>query len=92
MVTRTGYPLPPAAFVMPLTVKVTLKNPLERDFAIEGLCGAAGCSSSRFEVRCSLSNMINAFEPLSRTDPAAPDFEYQAKKFNKLFYSNVPGA
>ena len=92
MITRSGYPLPPEAFVMPLTVNITLRIPLERDFAIEGLCGAAGCPSSRFEVRCSLLNMVNAFDPLSNIGPDALEFEYHAKKFNKLFYSDVPGA
>ena len=92
MITRSGYPLPPEAFVMPLTVNLTLGDPLERDFAIEGLCGAAGSQSCRFEVRCSLLNMVNAFGPLSRTGPDAPDFEYRARQFNRLFYSGVAGA
>jgi len=91
MVTRTGYPLPPEAFVMPVTVDITLQEPLERDFAIEGLCGAAGSQSCRFEVRCSLLNMVNAFEALNRTAPPLANFEYQARKFNSLFYSDVPG-
>lgn len=92
MITRSGYPVPPEAFVMPLTVMVTLQNPLERDFAIEGLCGAAGSPPCRFEVRCSLLNMVNAFDPLSRIVPHAADFEHLAKKFNKLFYSSIEGA
>ena len=91
IVSRSGYPLPPEAFVMPVTVNITLQEPLERDFVIEGLCGASGCSPCRFEVRCSLSDMINEFGPLSRTAPNAADFEYQARNFNRWFYSGIPG-
>jgi hypothetical protein len=92
MITRAGYPLPPEAFVMPLTVKITLQEPLERDFVIEGLCGAAGSQPCRFEVRCSLLDMVNAFDRLSRTAPDAADFEYLTERFNKLFYGGIPGA
>jgi hypothetical protein len=38
LVTRTGYPLPPEISV---SLDITLRNPLEDDFAFKGTCGSA---------------------------------------------------
>jgi hypothetical protein len=91
LIARTGFPLPPEAFILPLTLNITLRNPIERNFAFQGICGAAGCESWRFEFKNDHLDVVNAFDAISRTAPDAPDFKSLARRFNKHFYRGIPG-
>lgn len=89
LVTRAGYPLPPEAYLIALSLDITLQNPLEYDFAFAGTCGSAGGEATMFDFKSTLSNMVNAFDRLSKTTEDAPDAVFLKKQFNKLFFESI---
>jgi hypothetical protein len=89
VVTRAGYPLPPDAYLMSVSIDIILQNPLERDFAFGGTCGCAGGETSRFEFRSRLINIVNAFDRLSKTPEDAVDLEVAMRRFNSLFFEGI---
>jgi hypothetical protein len=92
MITRAGYPLPPEAFISPVSLEIILENPIERDFALEGICGASGSEAWRFEFRSKIDDIINGFDQLSQTSPGAPELASLGRRFNSFFYSCIPSA
>lgn len=92
LVTRAGYPLPPEAYLISVSLDITLRNPLEDNFAFEGMCGSAGGEATTFEFKSSLLDMVNAFDQLSKTTEGAADADFLKKKFNKIFFKGIPGA
>jgi hypothetical protein len=91
LVTRAGYPLPPEAYLNSVSLDITLREPLEYDFAFKGTCGSAGGEPTTFEFKSSLLNMVNAFDRLSKTADGAADADFLKKQFNKLFFEGIPG-
>jgi hypothetical protein len=85
MITRREVRLPPEADLMPVTLNIELQNPIDNDFAFEGMCGSAGGEPSKFEFRCGIADIIEAFDRLSKTPQAAPDFAFVAQRFNRIF-------
>ena len=89
MITRADVRLPPEASLLPVRLNVLLRNPLESDFAIEGVCGCAGGEPSRFEFRSELADFVEAFDRLVSTPADAPDAASSARLFDKAFYKNI---
>jgi hypothetical protein len=80
MITRREVRLPSEADLIPVTANIELQNPIENDFAFEGMCGSAGGEPSKFEFRCGIADIIEVFDRLSKTPQAAPDsIEYSSK-------------
>jgi hypothetical protein len=77
---------------MPLSLEISLKNPIERDFEFEGMCGSAGGEPWRFQFKCEAGDIVEAFDRFVRTPIDAPDAESVARRFNKIFYKNIPNA
>jgi hypothetical protein len=92
MISRAGVRLAPEAGLMPISLRILLQNPIERDFAFEGICGSTGAETWRFQFSCNVATIIDATNQLLRTPPDAPDFPRLARRFNTLFYESVPGA
>ena len=88
MITRREVRLPPEAVLQPVTLKIKLQNPIERD-AFEGLCGSLAGEPWKFEFRCEVLNIVEAFDRLSGTRPDAPDFTFVGQRFNSLFFKGV---
>ena len=89
MITRAGFRLPPEADLMPLCLEIRLKNPIERDFEFEGMCGSTGGEPWRFQFKCELEDIVDAFDRFVRTPIGAPDAESVGRRFNKIFYKNI---
>jgi hypothetical protein len=92
MITRREVRLPPEADLMPVTLNIELQNPIESDFAFEGMCGRAGGEPWKFEFKCEIGEIVEAFDRLSRTPQDAPDFVFVAQRFNRIFFKSVEGA
>jgi hypothetical protein len=90
MITRPGFRLPPEADLMPLCLKIHLKKPIERDFEFEGMCGSTGGEPLRFQFKCELGDIVDAFDRFVQTPTDAPDAESVGRRFNKIFYKNIP--
>jgi hypothetical protein len=67
MITRREIRLPPEADLMPVTVNIELQNPIESDFAFEGMCGCAGGEPWKFEFKCEISDIVEAFDRIRMT-------------------------
>ena len=89
MITRREVRLPPEADLQPLTLNIELQNPIESDFVFEGMCGSAGGEPSRFEFRCEITDIIEAFDRLSGTPQDAPDFAFAGQRFNRIFFKSI---
>jgi hypothetical protein len=90
MITRAGFRLPPEADLMPLSLDINLQNPIERDFEFEGMCGCAGGEPWRFQFKCEVGDIVEAFDRFVRTPPDAPDAASVGRRFNRIFYKNLP--
>jgi hypothetical protein len=89
MITRREVRLPPEADLQPLTLVIKLQYPIERDFGFKGMCGSAGGEPWRFEFKCEIADIIEAFDRLSKTPPDAPDFAIVGQRFNRIFYKSI---
>lgn len=92
MTMRPGVVIAPEQDAMPVTFNIILRNPLEREFIIEGMCGCADAEPHRFHFRAELLDMVNATDQLFRTPPDAIELPSLLRKFNSLFYKQIPGA
>jgi hypothetical protein len=91
IITRADFRLPPEADLMLLALDIRLRNPIERDFAFEGICGSTGAEPWRFHFRCDQERIIEAFDQFARTAPDAPDAPSLGRRFSKIFYEGIPG-
>ena len=91
MITRADARLPPEADLMPLSLEIRLQNPIERDFAFKGLCGCAGGEPWRFQFKCDVGRIVEAFDRFSRTPADAPDAASLGRRFSKIFYEGIAG-
>lgn len=89
MTMRAGVIIAPEQDAMPMSFDITLRNPLERDFFIEGMCGCADAEPHRFQFRAELLDMINATDQLFRAPPDAVELPSLLRKFNPLFYKQI---
>ena len=94
LITRPGYMLPPEAYLMAVTFDITLQNPLEDDFAFEGICGSSGAETWRFEFKSIQDDVYRAFDGFVRTPlvPQITEIEagVEARKFNRTFFKSIP--
>ena len=88
MITRAGFRLPPEADLMPLSLEITLKSPIERDFEFEGMCGCAGGEPWRFQFKSEIADIVEALGQFVRTPTGTPDTE----RFNEIFYKGITRA
>jgi hypothetical protein len=91
LIMRSGYLIPPDAYIIPLALKITLQNPIEDDFAFEGICGCAGGEPWRFQFTVSAAEIVEAFDLLSKTPANSPDVESLARRFNATFFKGISG-
>lgn len=95
LITRPGYMLPPEAYLPAVTLDITLQNPIEDDFAFEGICGSSGAETWRFEFKSTQDEVYRAFHGFVRT-PLAQITEaeagVEARKFNRTFFKSIPNA
>jgi len=89
LITRSGYPLPPEAYIVPVSLEIILQNPIEDNFSFEGSCGALGGETWRFEFKSDIADIIEAFDPLSGIPPAAAEATSAGERFNKLFFKSI---
>jgi hypothetical protein len=89
LIMRPGYLVPPEAHVMPVALEITLQNPIESDFAFEGICGSAGGEPTKFKFKSSVADIVEAFDRLAKTPAGAPDADSLRKRFNKIFYKAI---
>ena len=88
MMTRPGIRLAPEADLMPVSIDMTLRLPIERDFALSGVCGCAGGEPWRFEFRAEKADLAAAYTALFST-PQGSDAEAAAEVFNKLVFKTL---
>jgi hypothetical protein len=91
MITRADVRLPPEADLLPMSLEITLRNPIENDFAFELLCGSAGGQPWRSQFKCDVESLVNAFDQFAKTPPDAPDAARLGRVFNGMFYKNLSG-
>jgi hypothetical protein len=92
LTTRAGYVVPPEAYVLPVSLEIKLQNPIEDDFSFQGTCGSSDGEPWRFQFKSGIADIVEAFDQLSRTRVGAPDAQFLAKKFNKVFFKEIPNA
>jgi hypothetical protein len=71
-------------------LEIHLKNPIERDFEFEAMCGSSGGEPWRFQFKAEIGDIIEAFDRFVKTPIGAPDAESVGKRFNRIFYKNIP--
>ena len=91
-VMRHGFVLPPEQYVIPLALEISLRNPIEREFSFEGICGSADGEPHRFQFKSEVADIVEATDRFLRTPPDAPDTPMLQKKFNKFFFRAIPNA
>ncbi len=89
MITRSDVRLAPEADLQPLTLEIALQNPIERDFSFDGLCGCSGGEPWKFNFRCEIADIVEAFDRISRTPPNAPDLASAERRFNHFFFKSI---
>ncbi len=89
MAMRSGFILAPEQDINPMALDITLTNPIERDFSIEGMCGSAEGEPYRFQFKSQIADIIEATDQLFRTPAGAPELPYLCKKFNKWFFREI---
>jgi hypothetical protein len=89
MMSRAGVRLAPEATIQPVALKITLQNPIERQFSFEGMCGSAGAEPSMFGFKCELAVLFEALEPIAKISANAPEVEHAKRKFNRLFFKQI---
>ena len=90
LVMRRGFVLPPDAYVVPLTLGVTLREPIQGDFEFEATCGSSGGESWKFGFRAEVGVIVEAVDRLFRTPLGAFDAASLERRFNRLFFRSIP--
>lgn len=89
MMMRSGFALGPEQDAMPVSFDIILRNPLERDFILEGICGCAEGETHKFHFHSELSDIVNATDQMFRTPLDAVEMPSLLRKFNRLFYKQI---
>ena len=83
---RSGFALAPEQDILVADISITLRNPIERDCSIQGLCGCAKGEPYKFQFKADIHDIIQATDALLRTPSDGPEVPSLLRRFNKHFY------
>jgi hypothetical protein len=86
MVMRSGFALAPEQDVLVVNFGITLRNPIERNCVIKGMCGCADGEPYRFEFRADIQDIVEGTDALMRAPIDAIEVQSLLSRFNKHFY------
>lgn len=89
MVMRSGFALAPEQDILVVNFGITLRNPIERNCVINGMCGCADGEPYRFEFRADIRDIVHATDALLRIPPDAPEAPSMLRRFNKHLYKQL---
>lgn len=90
VVMRSGVLLAPEQDVNPVALEINFQNPIEADFAVEGMCGCEGGESHRFQYRVRMQDIIEATNKLMKIKTSDPEFKFLNKRFYDTLVKDLP--
>lgn len=64
LISKSEMRLPPESFILPLTIKVILEPPFERDINIDVICGCSDSPSTKFHLKNTKENVEKLYNNL----------------------------
>ena len=86
---RSGVALAPEQDALAVNFGITLRNPIERDFVIKGMCGCAEGEPYRFEFKADIHDIIQGTDALMRIPTDAIEAPSLLRRFNQHFYKQL---
>ena len=83
---RSGFVLAPEQDILSVNFAITLRNPIERNFFIRGMCGCADGEPYQFQFMADFGDIVLATDALLRIPTDAPEVPSMLRRFNKSFY------
>lgn len=83
---KQGFVLAPEQDSMAASLKITLREPIERDLIIDGLCGCSDGEPYCFQFKAEIADIIKASHQLLRISIDSVEAKSLLNRFNLSFY------